>query len=117
MSELAGRRQMRPLVRLGDSGWQSRDGRWLFVPHLTDPRPHRWFAYLDGDDLPCNEGEGHTTLRESVAWAERWDATADASVMHDAAGPCEPGYHRAMPDGTRCRCGQVVADDARDRTQ
>lgn len=32
-------------------------------------------------------------------------------VMHDAAGPCEPDYHRAMPDGTRCRCGQVRPAD------
>lgn len=26
-------------------------------------------------------------------------------VIHDAAGACEPDYHRAMPSGDRCRCG------------
>lgn len=30
-------------------------------------------------------------------------------VMHNAAGACEPNYHRSMPGGGRCRCGQVKA--------
>lgn len=34
-------------------------------------------------------------------------SNASDTIMHNAAGPCEPGYHRAMPDGTRCRCGRV----------
>lgn len=29
------------------------------------------------------------------------------SLIHNAAGPCEPGYHRSMPSGHRCRCGAL----------
>lgn len=29
--------------------------------------------------------------------------------LHDAAGFCEGDYHRSMPDGSRCRCGKLVA--------
>jgi len=33
----------------------------------------------------------------------------DALVIHDAAGPCWPRYHRAMPSGGRCRCGLLTS--------
>lgn len=34
----------------------------------------------------------------------------DALVIHNAAGPCWPRYHRGMPDGSRCRCGLLSED-------
>lgn len=32
-------------------------------------------------------------------------------VIHDAAGPCEPDYHRGMPSWATCRCKQVRRPD------
>ena len=54
--------------------WRSEDGRWLFLRHHSDPHPQRWYAFLDeGGEYdpaqPANDGMGHTTLREVVAWA------------------------------------------------
>lgn len=46
--------------------------------HWSDPQPQRWFAYLEDDDYPANEGSGITSLAGVVAWAERQDARAAA---------------------------------------
>jgi hypothetical protein len=40
--------------------------------HWSDPSPHRWFAYVDGDDEPVNEGQGHVRLRDAAAWAAHY---------------------------------------------
>jgi hypothetical protein len=77
---------IRPLHRVGPGHWESRDGRWTFLRHWSDPRPHRWFAYLVDDstsppdlthfergdhaDQPQNDGLGHVTLAEVADWAE-----------------------------------------------
>lgn len=63
---------MRPLRRKGPGHWESRDGRWTFLRHWSDPQPQRWFAYLDDDDFPANEGKGHSTLTEVVEWASTY---------------------------------------------
>lgn len=70
---------LRPLRRLGSGAWDSADGHWQFRRHENDPAPKRWFAYTDlatdgseaDDRWPANHGEGHTTLRDAVDWAER----------------------------------------------
>lgn len=64
---------IRPLVRRADGVWKSRDGRWTFRRHYGDPHPQRWFAYLDNDEAPANDGEGHTTLRDAADWAAEVD--------------------------------------------
>jgi hypothetical protein len=61
---------IRPLRRVNAGTWRSRDGRWTFMRHLSDPSPQRWFAYRDDDESPSNDGLGHTTLRAVVAWLE-----------------------------------------------
>lgn len=45
--------------------------------HFSDPHPQRWYAYLDDDTEPMNDGSGNVRLSEAVAWAER----------HDLVGP------------------------------
>lgn len=71
------RSRVRPLVRLdSDGAYRSADGRWTFLRHETDPRPKRWFAYLDGQEFPANHGEGHTSLREVGQWAEKYPIPA-----------------------------------------
>jgi hypothetical protein len=57
---------MRPLVRVQSGHWRSRDGRWNFLRHDSDPHPQRWFAYLGSDDYPANEGSGDVSLRAAV---------------------------------------------------
>lgn len=65
---------LRPLRRCRAAGvWESRDGRWVFRRHWSDPSPQRWYAYLDDDEWPANDGAGHVTLRDVVDWAERFD--------------------------------------------
>lgn len=71
--------EIRPLARTdrakggGEGVWRSRDGRWTFLRHWSDPHPQRWFAYIDGDDQPANDGMGHVSLRAVAAWAEAED--------------------------------------------
>jgi hypothetical protein len=60
----------RPLRRVSFGVWRSRDGRWTFLRHMGDPAPQRWFAYEGDNDYPSNEGMGHVTLRDAVAWSE-----------------------------------------------
>lgn len=62
---------IRPLRLLSSGAWRSRDGRWTFLRHETDPNPKRWFAYLDESDWPSNPGDGHHTLKQAADWAER----------------------------------------------
>jgi hypothetical protein len=68
------RSRVRPLVKIDSDGavYRSADGRWTFMRHESDPRPKRWFAYLDDTEFPANSGEGHTTLREVGQWAEKY---------------------------------------------
>lgn len=67
-----GKSTVRPLRRGGEPGvWKSRDGRWTFLRHWGDPQPQRWFAYLDDDEYPANDGQGHIRLSEVADWAER----------------------------------------------
>lgn len=61
---------IRPLRRAG-GGWRSHDGHWTFLRHHSDPPPKRWFAYWKDEGDPANAGEGHTTLRDAIAWARR----------------------------------------------
>jgi hypothetical protein len=35
------------------------------------------------------------------------------TIIHDAAGACEPEYHRLLPDWKRCRCGEYQVCGAR----
>lgn len=66
-----GEPQIRPLVRVAPGHWRSRDGRWTFMRHWSDPAPQRWFVFLDDDDQAHNEGGGETTLGEVVALVEQ----------------------------------------------
>lgn len=52
-------------------------------------------------------------MDEDQSVATHHGATYSDTTMHDAAGLCEPGYHRAMPDGSRCRCGRIANAEAR----
>ena len=70
--------QIRPLRRVSWGVWRSRDGRWTFLRHNGDPHPQRWFAYLDDDEDPSNDGEGHVTLRDAARWAEEQPTTTKA---------------------------------------
>lgn len=45
--------------------------------------------------------------RESYEWLESKGIVPSETVMHNAAGACQPGYHRQMPGGNRCRCGEI----------
>lgn len=58
-----------PLRRLSNGVWRSRDGRWTFLRHQSDPRPQRWLAYEGDNDLPANEGMGHVSLHDAAEWA------------------------------------------------
>jgi hypothetical protein len=62
--------QIRPLRRVRPGVWRSRDERWTFLRHQSDPHPQRWYAYEGDDDYPANDGSGHTTLRAVVRWVE-----------------------------------------------
>lgn len=78
--------RIRPVTRLdSDGAYRSADGRWTFLRHETDPRPKRWFAYLDDTDFPANSGDGHTSLREVGEWArkQRIPAASDTPVDGD----------------------------------
>lgn len=84
---------IRPLRRTGTPGvWLSRDGRYSFYRHESDPQPKRWFIYDESrasEKLsirrmgvePINEGSGITSLRDAVAWAED-----DATALSDPGG-------------------------------
>ena len=61
---------IRPLKRIEPGVWESRDGRWRFNRHESDPKPQRWFAFLDGDDEPYWSGMGHTRLADVVREVE-----------------------------------------------
>lgn len=65
---LAGR--IRPLRRVGPGVWKSRDKKWTFIRHRTDPKPQRWFAYGGTDREPFNAGYGHSSLAEVAQWTE-----------------------------------------------
>lgn len=67
---------IRPLRRIQTGIWESRDGKWVFMRHESDPTPKRWFAYYGDDADPANEGSGHVTLAEVVSWAETRDPAA-----------------------------------------
>ena len=69
--------EIRPLVRVRAGIWKSRDKRWTFMRHWTDPHPQRWFAYIDGDKEPENTGLGHSTLAEVAQWAETADVPSE----------------------------------------
>lgn len=71
---------IRPLRRVNAGAWRSRDGRWTFLRHWSDPHPQRWFAYLGDDDYPANDGSGHVSLRAVAAWAEEGGAELIAEV-------------------------------------
>lgn len=43
-------------------------GDWTILRHRSDPHPQRWFAYEGDNDEAANMGEGHTRLRDVVAW-------------------------------------------------
>jgi hypothetical protein len=62
--------QIRPLRRVNEGCWRSRDGRWTFMRHWSDPQPGRWFAFFGDRREPANEGEGHTRLQDVADWAE-----------------------------------------------
>ena len=68
-----GEENLRPLRRVNAGCWRSRDGRWTFMRHHSDPHPQRWFAYEGDDSYPANDGLGHTTLTEVVELAARED--------------------------------------------
>lgn len=68
--------KIRPLRRVDIGVWRSRDRRWAFHRHESDPHPRRWYAYLDDCDDPQNDGMGHVTLRQVADWAERFGADA-----------------------------------------
>jgi hypothetical protein len=83
--------KIRPLRRSNAGKWFSRDGRWTFMRHWTDPHPQRWFAYLDGDAEPDNEGAGHTTLAEVAQWAESRKAPSVVNGTEEhLAAPSSP---------------------------
>lgn len=65
---------IRPLRRVAEGRWQSRDGRWTFMRHWSDPHPQRWFTYQDADEEPADLG-AHIRLRDAAAWAasQRWE--------------------------------------------
>jgi hypothetical protein len=53
---------------------------------------------------------GEPCLDRQCPTCGRYDPP-DALQVHNAAGACEPRYHRAAPwDLTRCRCGKVRED-------
>lgn len=67
---------IRPLRRVGDGVWDSRDQAWTFMRHRSDPHPQRWYAFNNTSaaaypEIPENEGLGHVSLCEVVDWAER----------------------------------------------
>ena len=62
--------KIRPLKRVQDGVWRSRDGMWTFLRHNGDPHPQRWFAYHGEHLEPDNDGEGHVTLRDAADWVE-----------------------------------------------
>jgi hypothetical protein len=74
------RSRIRPLAHVGPGAWRSRDARWTFLRHQSDPHPQRWFAYVDDDEEPANEGAGHVTLRAVADWAERQAPEPSATV-------------------------------------
>lgn len=81
--------QIRPLRRMNPGAWKSRDGRWAFLRHESDPDPKRWYAFLDDDDWPSNEGCGHVRLQDVADWAQR-EAAIDPEVAELLrAGPPE----------------------------
>jgi len=61
---------------------------------------HRWqFIEEFGSEIPvaivCDRNCGTPSLTVHLP-------------LHNAAGACEPDYHRSLPGGGRCRCGKVV---------
>jgi hypothetical protein len=67
---------IRPLIKIRDGQWKSRDERWEFIRHESDPQPKRWFVFDTTDhdpegDFPENEGSGVITLRDAIKWVER----------------------------------------------
>jgi hypothetical protein len=62
--------QITPLRRVCAGHWQSRDKRWTFLRHWSDPHPQRWYAYLGDDVYPLNDGLGHVKLGQVARFAE-----------------------------------------------
>ena len=57
------------LRRRGYGAYETRDGKFIFLRHESDPHPRRWFVFEPDDEYPLNAGEGHTTLRDAANWA------------------------------------------------
>lgn len=79
--------EIRPLRRVGDGVWRSRNERWTFLRHNSDPHPQRWFAYLDEDPEPCMEAT--LSLREAVWEVERFGDAQEADADSYQSG--QPG--------------------------
>lgn len=58
--------KIRPLRRIDLGIWCSRDERWTFLRHFSDPHPQRWFTYEHGESYPAWM-EGHPSLRDAVS--------------------------------------------------
>lgn len=102
--------------------------QWVEMAHADGPIAcHKTIDYDGQDWSELRQCGGSAIFRANVYKTPRHPNVAKAeardeetvfswddefiehhTVIHDAAGPCQPGYHRGMPDGKRCRCGKIT---------